>query len=138
VALLSVSCAKRYDPEEVCTGKWIKPRVDQAMNDFREKAKSAFGLLRGVSENVREKGELGKLDMITAMFSLASLVTEFRDSEAIRDLRMLGKTCDDPKLVSKAFSGYLKEQGAPEAVIDLLEQVDAFQKLIAEEDGSVR
>lgn len=136
MVLLLGACAKRYDPEEVCTGKWIKPRVDQAMSDFQDKAKSALGLLRGVSSHVAQDGQLGKLDMITAMISLASLVTEFKNSDAIHDLRILSKTCDDPKLVSKAFSGYLKEQGAPQSVIDLLDQVDAFQKLIADEAGS--
>ncbi len=135
-ALLLGGCAKHYNPEEVCTGKWIKPRVDQAMSDFKNKAKSAMGLLQGVSSHVAQNGQLGKLDMVTAMISLASLVTEFKHSQAIHDLRILSKTCDDPKLVSKAFSGYLKEQGAPQSVIDLLDQVEAFQKLIADEAGS--
>ena len=133
--MLFSGCAKRYDPEEVCTGKWIKPRVDQAMADFREKSKTAFDLLKGVSDDVRKTGDLGKFQMVTALVSLASLVTDFKDSSAIRDLRILSKTCDDPKLVTRAFSGYLREQGAPEAIVDLLEQVDAFQKLIAEEKG---
>ncbi len=134
-AMLFAGCAKHYDPEEVCTGKWIKPRVDQAMADFKDKSKTAMKMLKGVSGDVAKTGELGKFQMITAMISLASLVTEFKDSNAVRDLRILSKTCDDPKLVTKAFSGYLREQGAPESIVNLLEQVDAFQKLIAEEQG---
>ena len=138
VILLSVpvfsGCAKHYDPEEVCTGKWIKPRVDQAMADFHRKSSKAFDLLKGVSDNVAESGGLGKIQMVTALVSLASLVTDFKDSNAIRDLRILSKTCDDPRLVSKAFRGYLREQGAPDSIVNLLDQVDAFRKLIAAEE----
>ncbi len=132
IMLFGTSCAKRYDPEEVCTAKWIKPRVDQAMADFKEGAASAFETLGKTSEKVAAKGELGQFDKISAMISLASLAYKFKNGDAVKDLRILGDTCKDPKLVSKAFSGYLEEQGAPKSIIQLLNDVDAFQKLIAE------
>lgn len=132
IVLLGTSCAKRYNPEEVCTSKWIKPRVDQAMTEFKQGAESAFDTLRKTSDKVSAKGELGQFDKLTAMVSLATLAYKFKNGDAVKDLKILSDTCKDPELVTKAFTGYLEEQGAPKSIIQLLKDVDAFKKLLEE------
>lgn len=123
-----VGCAKPT-PEEICSPEWIQPRVDRAMKQFEKSTNKALKTLRKAGNKVEAGGEIGPLRMLSVLIALQSAVDNFVDGQALKDIRTLGKTCNDPKLVARSFRAFLKDKGAPDTVIDILEDLQEYQSL---------
>lgn len=124
------ACATKYNPEEVCTAEWIKPRVDLAVADFRANTDSILNELKKTGKQVASNGgQLGLLQRAGVLLSLGKLVNTFQNGQTLKDLNVLGKTCDQPELASRVFKDLLSEYNVPPAFINILDELKTFQDL---------
>lgn len=131
--LLLTACATKHDPAEVCTSNWIKPRVDAAMGDFRSNSDQILANLKKVGKEAASSGgQLSLLQKARILPSLLSLVNSFQNGQTLKDLNVLSETCNDPQLVTRAFTDLLKEYNVPDNFIQLLDELDSFKKLAEE------
>lgn len=133
-ALVATSaCATQPKPEEICTAEWMKPRVDSAMQEFRGSADDILAQLKSSAENTTgEEGASAMLGSVDVLVNLVKLVSSFQGGQTFEDLNTLSKTCNDPDLLIRSFTGLLKEYDMPDSFISLLEQLNEF-KAIAED-----
>lgn len=131
-AFFTTACAPKYDPAEVCSARWIKPRVDSAMAEFRGKSDDALAILRRTGEAIEPGSKPDPIQQVRVMFNLSLLANEFLGSQALKDIDTLSRTCKDPDLAINAFTDLLREYQVPDSFIQLLNEVDAFRKMAEE------
>jgi len=68
--------------------------------------------------------------MLALSRSLKGLEKELTSGRGIKDLKILANTCDDPKIVSKAMGGFLRNQGLPENIINFVENMEQYKSLL--------
>jgi hypothetical protein len=130
-AVLGLSaCETAYNPLEVCTAGWISERADRAMSEFSGDVSSSLKTIRRASSDYQRTGKFNALQVVSLVSALSNLVNKFEDSRALRDLRVLERTCGDPTVVKLAFTRFLYDQGAPQRLLDLLNDIDQYQNLI--------
>ncbi len=128
--LVMTACATKHDPAEVCTSKWIMPRIDAAMGDFRSNTDQILQNLKKVGkETAKSGGQLSLLQQAKILPSLMSLVNTFQNGQTLKDLNVLSETCNDPQLVTRVFTDVLKEYNVPDTFIQLLGELESFKKM---------
>jgi len=125
-----VGCVSTPPAEEVCSANWIKPRTDAALKEFRNSTSDTWDKLSKTGKRASKRGSLGLIEKASVLLSLTGLVNSFQNSQALEDLQLLGKTCNDPDLVKNALVGTLEEYNVPDAYINLLNELDGFIKLL--------
>ena len=135
VATLVSACATTPSAEEVCSADWIKPRTDAALQEFKNSTQDTWKKLSSTGKRASKRGSLGLIEKASVLLSLTSLVNSFQNSQALEDLQLLGKTCNDPDLVKNALVGTLEEYNVPDAYINLLNELDGFLKLLESSAG---
>ena len=108
--LLLSSCAT-YDPAEVCSAEWISPRLDRAVDRIESDTSRVIRSLRSAGESFARGRTPGPLKMLSLTRSLKTLERELTDGRGVKDLRILADTCDDPVILTDAFSDYLDGLG---------------------------
>lgn len=121
------ACASRPPAEEVCSAEWIKPRTDAAFERFRAATEDSWKDLNLDSGNA--SGGEGLLQSARLLITLTQLLGDFKDSQSLRDLRILSETCDQPNLIQTALRDTLQEYQVPQRYIDMLESLEAFVEL---------
>lgn len=124
------ACATMPDPAKVCTAEWIAPRIERAMGDFERDTKKIFKTFRKSADRMRDGGSLGPLQMFSMMNSLSSLAKKFENGRAMRDMRTLANTCDDPNLVKDAMADFMRKQGISDSFINFINGLEDYQRLI--------
>jgi len=137
VALLAGCAGQQLTPEEVCSANWIKPRTDAAINEFTKSTSNTWESLRKSGEKAASNGKLGLLERASVLLSLTKLVNSFQNSQALEDLQLLSKTCDDPQLVRNAITDTMSEYNVPQQYIDLLGELEQFTSLLQQGEGSL-
>jgi len=127
---LVAACASKPPPEEICSAGWIKPRTDAALAEFKDATSDQWQALQRSGESASGATDLGLLEKARVLLSLAGVVTSFQNSQALDDLQTLGRTCNDPELVSNALRGVMSEYGVPDAYINLLDELEGFLELM--------
>ncbi len=126
--LLMTGCAKPT-PAEICSPEWIQPRVDKAMHAFDKNTRKSLRTLQKAGDTVKAGNAIGPLRMLSVLISLQSTLDQFVDGQALKDIRTIAKTCNDPELVTRSFRSFLKKKGVPGIVTDLLEDLQQFSTL---------
>ncbi len=124
------ACATTPDPAKVCTAEWIAPRAERAMKDFERDTKKIFKVFRKSADRMQKGGSLGPLQMFSLMNSLSSLAKKFENGRAMRDMRTLAQTCDDPNLIKDAMTDFMRKQGISDKFIDFINGLEDYQKLL--------
>ena len=124
------ACTTVPDPAEVCSAEWIAPRADRAMKDFKRDTRSIFKKLKKTGNKLESGGNIGPLQMFSLMNSLSSLGKKLENGRAMRDMRTLANTCDDPKLIKTAMTDFMRDQGIDEKFIRFLNNFDAYTTLL--------
>ncbi|NNC37272.1 MAG: hypothetical protein EX271_02990 [Acidimicrobiales bacterium] len=124
------ACASTPDPAEVCSAEWITPRAERAMDDFKKDTRSTFKSLKKVGEKVANGDQIGPLQMFSVMNSINKLGKTFENGRAMKDMRTLANTCDDPDLIKTAMTDFMREQGIEEKFINFLNGLQEYQKLL--------
>lgn len=131
-ALLVTGCTTTYDPAEVCTAEWIKPRAERAVTSIESETRSAFKTLRKNGKSFSEGKSPGPLQIISMTSAVSKLTNELKNGRGMKDLRILRNTCNEPEIISDALTGLMRDQGLPEGMINFIESLDAYQNLLTE------
>jgi len=131
IASLSLgACTTTPDPVEICSAEWIEPRIERAMNEFERDTSKTFKKFRKAADSLQDGGSIGPLQLFSIMNALSSLTDKFENGQAIRDMRTLAQTCDDPKLIKNAMTDFMRSKGLPENFISFINGIDEYQKLL--------
>ena len=124
------ACATTPDPAEVCTSEWIAPRAERAMDDFERDTKKIFKTFRKSADRMQDGGSLGPLQMFSMMNSLSSLAKKFENGRAMRDMRTLAQTCDDPNLIKDAMTDFMRKKGISDKFINFVNGLEQYRELL--------
>ncbi len=132
VTAVSVSsCASTPDPEKICTSEWIGKRSDRALDSIQSKAGSSIKNLTKAAESWSQGKKPGLFQLLALQNSFKGLERELKTGRGMKDLRTMAATCNDPKIISNAMSGFLRKQNLPENMINFIEGFAPYQQLIA-------
>ena len=137
-ALFLSACATTYDPVEVCSANWVKPRAERAVNYIEKDAQSVLKALRKHSDSYARGKTPGPLQALALTLAVKNLEKEIKNGQGIKDLRILRDTCNDPEIISDALTEFMQDQGLPGGLINFIQGLDAYQSLITDESGSNR
>lgn len=124
------ACTTTPDPAEVCTAEWIQPRTARAIKDIEKSSSSAIKSLKKVGETYAAGKTPGPLQLFVLANSMKSLERQAKNGRGMRDLKTLAKTCNDPSLLTDSLTGFMRDQGLPENMINFVTQSSAYQSLI--------
>ena len=124
------ACASTPDPAEVCSAEWIAPRADRAMTEFKKDTKSTLRTLKKVGDKLSNGDQIGPIQMFSVMNAVNKLGSKFENGRAMKDMRILANTCDDPDLIKTAMTDFMREQGIDEKFINFLNGLQEYQKLL--------
>ena len=129
-ALSLASCATAPDPAEVCTSEWISERSSKAMSKISSKSSSSLKALKKASESWVQGQKPSFFTLLALNNATKSLRNELTNGQGIKDLRVLSKTCNDPKLISDSLGNFMREQGLSERMIGFVEKLEVYQNAI--------
>lgn len=130
---LNACATTSTDPEVVCTSEWVSKRADAAMSEFSKDVKPALRVLKNAASDFESGKNIGALRQLRVMNALQGTVKKFEKSKAIKDVKLLSETCNDPQLIARSMRGFLEDQGASPQIIDFLESLPQFQEMVAEQ-----
>ena len=124
------ACSTVPDPAKVCTAEWIKPRAERAMNDFEKDTRKIFKTFRKSADRLDKGGKIGPLQMFAMMNAISSLGNKFENGRAMRDMRTLAQTCDDPELIKNAMTDFMRSKGISDQFISFINGFDEYKDLL--------
>ncbi len=131
LAILALqACASTPDPAKVCTSEWISTRADKAISQIESRTKSSMKTLVRAAESWAEGRKPGPFQLLALSSSMKNLEKELLSGSGMRDLKTLASTCNDPQIISKAMTGFMRDQGLPENLIAFIEGFDRYKNLI--------
>ncbi|MCF6220128.1 MAG: hypothetical protein L3J65_03360 [Robiginitomaculum sp.] len=131
IAVMSLgACATAPTPAEICSAEWIAPRAERAMKDFKRDTTKTIRTFRKSADKLKDGGTLGPLQMFSMMNALSKLANKMENGRAMRDMRTLSETCNDPDLLKNAMNDFMREQGISEKFISFINDIDEYTKLI--------
>jgi len=128
-AILS-ACATAPNPAEICSVDWISLRANKAMTQFERDTKPIFKNLRKLGDRAQDGRNIGPLQMYSLMNSMNKLARKFENGRAMKDMRTLAATCNDPDLIQTAMTDFMRQQGFSEQFIGFLNGFDAYRDLL--------
>ena len=131
-AVFMSACATTYDPAEVCTADWIKPRVDRALDYIQDDAETVFKNLRKVAASYVAGNTPGPLQLWSLQNSVKGLEKELRTGRGMKDLKTMARTCDNPKIITDAMSGFLRDQGLSQDFVRFVENFGLYKDIISD------
>lgn len=123
-------CATAPDPAKVCTSEWIDKRSDKAINRIQSKAGGSLKSLKKAGESWAQGKKPNAIQLWGLQRSLKGLEKELTSGQGIKDLKILSATCNDPKIISDAMGGFLRNQGLPDNIINFIEGMGLYQEII--------
>ena len=100
------------------------------MNEFKRDTTKTFKTFRKTADRMKDGGSIGPLQMFSMMNALSSLANKFENGRAMKDMRTLAQTCDDPELIKNAMTDFMRDQGISEQFIGYINGIDEYRKLI--------
>jgi len=76
--------------------------------------------------------------MMSLSSAIDSLEYEFTKGPAMRDLKTVAKTCDDPDVITKAMKSVFKNQGVSDEVFNFIEALPLYQNLLERNLSDIR
>lgn len=124
------ACATTYNPAEVCTVTWIKPRVERALSEIENDTNSFVRTLKKSADSFENGQTPGPFQVLRLTNAASKFMDEIQNGRGIKDLRILRDTCNEPELVEDAMRDFLQDQGLPAGMIGFIEDLDIYQSLI--------
>ena len=123
--LLAVSACATTAPREACTSEWIDHEVNAVFSELRQDVGGELKELRALSDKMNADGStkaspLIAFQLLGAAKTIEEIVMVFT-ADAQPRLEELSDTCDRPDLMVDALGGFLRDEGAPETVVEFLE-----------------
>jgi len=124
------ACATAPNPAEICSADWVSLRADKAMTQFKRDTRPIFKNLRKLGDRAHDGRNIGPLQMYSLMNSMNRLARKFENGRAMKDMRLLASTCDDPDLIKTAMTDFMRDQGFSEQFITFLNGFDAYRNML--------
>ena len=124
IAMLGVAlsaCATTPTPQEICSAEWINHRTDKAIAEFSRNVRPLMRTFKKASKAADQGNSLGVIQSMQLVSAIQKMIDKVETSQALRDIELVADTCDDPDLMINVFAGFMREQGASEEVIGLIE-----------------
>lgn len=137
-AVILSGCATTYDPAEVCTAKWIEPRVDRAVQYIERDTNNLFKTLSKSSKSFENGKFPGPFQMLKISSAINKLTKQLESGRGVKDLKILRRTCNDPAIMSDALTGFMQDKGLPPAMIDFITSTKTYQDLLTDTPGNQR
>lgn len=131
-SMIISGCTTTYDPAEVCTAEWIKPRAERAISDIESETRSAFKTLKKSGKSFSNGKTPGPFQLIAISSAVSKLTNELKNGRGIKDLRILRNTCNDPDIISDALTDLMRDQGLPDNMIGFIQNLDLYQDILTE------
>ena len=128
-ALLLLPACATYDPEVVCTSEWIGSRADRAIGEIERDTSGVIRSFRKVAEDYADGDRPGPLALLSLSRNVNRLKRELTDGRGIRDLRVLGRTCDDPLIVARGLDRWLDRQDLGPNITSLIRDTGLLETL---------
>ncbi len=132
-SVLIAGCATTYDPVEVCSAEWIKPRVDRAVGYIERDTKSLIKTLNKNADEFKSGKTPGPFQMIAISSAVNKLTKQLKNGQGVKDLKILRETCNDPDIVENALTEYMQDQGLPLPLIGFIKGLKVYRDVV---DGS--
>lgn len=126
------ACATQPDPAVVCSSEWIQPRTARAIKDIEKSSSGAIKSLRRVGETYARGKTPGPLQLLSLSSSMKTLERQVKNGRGIRDLKTVARTCNDPSIISDSLTGFMRDQGLPDNMINFVTQLPVYQSIIAD------
>lgn len=120
------ACATTPDPAVICTSEWIKPRADRATSELKRDISGRLRTIRSAASNFEAGEGLSPFQSWRLLNAAKGLVSDIETSQALKDLKTLSSTCNDPEIAKKAFTGMMESSGVSEKVLEFF---DIFETL---------
>ena len=130
IAITFNACATPSAPAKVCTSEWITPRMDRAIDALERDAGSAVKNLSKVATIYLSGKKPSQMTLLRANNSLNILKNQLENGRGTRDLKKLASTCNDPKLLTDAFSNFMDRQEINPSIIDWIERQPIYKRII--------
>jgi len=131
VSLLGLSaCATTPNPEQICTSDWIGQRADKAISRIESRTQTSMKTLKNAAQSWAKGRKPGPFQLLALSNSMKNLEKELISGRGMKDLKTLASTCNDPKIISGALSGFMRDQGLPENLIGFIENAEQYKNLI--------
>ncbi len=117
------ACATTPVPEEVCSAEWISARTDKAMAEFGRDVRPMMRTFRRAGRVAEGGNVLGAFQSLQLVNAVTKMLGKIQDSQALKDVQTLGATCNDPDLLGESFTNFMRDQGASDQVIDMIDTV---------------
>ena len=100
------------------------------MKEFKRDTRPIFRKLRKTGESLKDGRQPGPLQMFSLMNAVSKLGRKFENGRAMKDMRTLAATCDDPELIKNAMTDFMREQGIDEKFIGFINSLDAYKTML--------
>lgn len=132
-ALFISGCATSYNPAEVCTAQWIKPRAERAIGYLEKDTDRVIKTLKKSAKSFESGDMPGPFQILALTSAIDKLAEQFKSGRAIKDLRILRDTCNEPEIIEESLTDFMKDQGLPAGMIDMIRSLKPYQDLIEKE-----
>lgn len=129
------ACASTPDPAEVCTADWLEPRAERALDRIDKQTRSAIRPLQKAAKSYAKGEQPGLFTMMSLSSSFKSLEKELKAGRGVKDLKILAKTCNDPKIVSDLLLSFMQDKGLPNGMIQFFQSLPMYDELIQVDPG---
>lgn len=123
-------CASTYDPVEVCSAEWIKPRADRAISYIERDTKSLIKTLNKNADDFESGKTPGPFQMIVISSAVNKLTKQLKSGQGVKDLKILRETCNDPDIVENALTEYMQDQGLPVQLIGFIKGLKMYRDVV--------
>ncbi|NNE57865.1 MAG: hypothetical protein HKN36_07135 [Hellea sp.] len=124
------ACSSTPDPEIVCTADWISMRADKAAADIYDETGEAVKAVRKVSNAYIDGKNPNMFQLLSLSNALKGLEKELTNGRGINDLKLLARTCDDPKILTYGISRYVDKLELPTRLRQFMESLPEYRALI--------
>lgn len=124
------SCASTPDPEKICTAEWIGKRSDRAISRIESRAKPALTKLGKAAQKWARGDKPNAFQLLSLNSSVNSLTRELESGQALKDLKTVSTTCNDPKIVTQALTKVMRDNGLNEQMINFIQTLPKYKSLI--------
>lgn len=137
-AAIISGCATTYDPAEVCTAQWIKPRAERAVKTVEKDTQTLIRTFRKSSESFNDGRMPGAFQMMRLTNAVNKFVDRLENGRGMKDLRILSETCNDPEIITDAMAGFMRSQGLSDGIIRFIEDLDMYQEILERPSASAQ
>lgn len=121
LAALIVSGCASVQPDP-CTTEWVQWRTDKITNQFSRQYRGELRDMRRFASKLENPSPLILIELPTRLEAFQSMATDFSDT-VMPELRSAVDQCGLSSEFGSAFTGFLQDQGMPDAVLGWIEEI---------------